>query len=72
MAFLLRANITHLDDDEGVLVRRSGGKEHVGIELTGAAFDTVSEMLDQRGGRCSVEAAMSKVRCVCVSFVCRF
>ena len=46
LTFFLRPKVAHLDHDERVLIRRSGSKEYIGIQLTRYTFDTVAEMFD--------------------------
>lgn len=57
MALDLGPNIAHLNDDERVLVRRSGSEQNIGVELTRCAFDAVTEMFDKRRGSCAVKTA---------------
>lgn len=58
LSLYFRPNIAHLDDDEGVLTFRSRREENIGIELPRRAFDTVTEMLDERRRSGSVEATV--------------
>ena len=57
LALLAGTDVAHLDDDQGVLALRTGGEEHVCIQLSWSTFDAVSEVLDERRSRCFIEAA---------------
>lgn len=59
LTVLLRAKIAHLNHDQRVLVCRSGRQENISIQLPRHAFDAVAEVLDQRGRRRAVEAAVA-------------
>ena len=46
LAFFLGPKVAHLDHDERVLIRRSGGKKYICVQLTRYALDAVAEMFD--------------------------
>lgn len=55
-----RADITHLDDDKGILALWSRREQNIGVEFTWCAFDTVTKMLDERRRGCAVEATVER------------
>lgn len=59
LAILLSSKVTKLDDDKRILISRAGGKKNVGVELAWGAFNTVSEMFDERCGGGAMETAVT-------------
>lgn len=59
LAILLSSKVTKLDDDKRILISRTGGQKNVGVELAWGAFDTVSEMFDERCGGGAMETAVT-------------
>jgi hypothetical protein len=60
LALLLRPNVTHLDNDKGVLAFGAGREEYVRIQLARRAFHTIAEVPDERGSGSAVEATATE------------
>jgi hypothetical protein len=50
-------DVAHLNHDQRILVRRSGGEKHIGVKLSRCALDAITEVAQKRRCRRAVEAA---------------